>query len=310
MGSKTGDTTLGQALRSAVAELTAAGVGEAAGDARRLVAAAIGGTAADVIRDPGRVLSAAELDRLEVHVRRRCTREPVSRILGEREFYGRPFAITPAVLDPRPDTETLIEVALDICAREGWRDRPISVLDIGTGSGAILLTMLAELPLATGVGLDVSDGALACAARNAAALGLSARSSFVTGDMREASLEGYDLVLSNPPYIPAAEIAGLAPEVANFDPRLALNGGADGLDYFRIVLARMAQSAKVAQAPQWLVLEAGAGQSRDVVQIVRAAGFFAAGRNSILRRDLGGVTRCVAIQTRSQCNRGKSLERR
>ena len=310
MGSKTGDTTLGQALRSAVAELTAAGVGEAAGDARRLVAAAIGGTAADVIRDPGRVLSAAELDRLEVHVRRRCTREPVSRILGEREFYGRPFAITPAVLDPRPDTETLIEVALDICAREGWRDRPIRVLDIGTGSGAILLTMLAELPLATGVGLDVSDGALACAARNAAALGLSVRSSFVTGDMREASLEGYDLVLSNPPYIPAAEIAGLAPEVANFDPRLALDGGVDGLDCYRAILGRVVPTASVSRTSQWLLLEAGAGQSGEIVQIARAAGLSEAQHDVILRRDLGGVTRCVAIQTRSQCNRGKSLERR
>ncbi len=153
--------TLGDAVRAAQRSLAAAGVEDAGRDARLLAAAAAGVDTADIIARPERALPADEHDRLQSMVARRCAREPVSRILGVREFYGRPFALSPATLDPRPDSETLIGAALDIAAREGWRERPIRILDIGTGSGCLLLTLLAELPLATGVGTDISEAGAA-----------------------------------------------------------------------------------------------------------------------------------------------------
>jgi len=283
--------TLGDAVRSAQRSLAAAGVEDAGRDARLLVAAAAGVDTADIIARPERALAADEQDRLQSMVARRCAREPVSRILGGREFYGRPFALSPATLDPRPDSETLIAAALDIAAREGWRNRQIRILDIGTGSGCLLLTLLAELPRATGVGTDIAAAALEVAARNATSLGLAARVAFMQADVLDG-LEGpFDLVVSNPPYIPSADIAGLSAEVRQYDPRSALDGGEDGLDFYRRIIAGLPRVRA-----GWVIFEVGAGQAEDVALLLEQA--FVKTRQAQLSRhaDLGGHTRSVAFR--------------
>jgi release factor glutamine methyltransferase len=288
--------TIAQAVRRIKQALETAGIDEAAGDARRLIAAALDITAATIIGDPARPITHAQATRLATFVSRRCNREPVSRILGTREFYGRPFTITPAVLDPRADTETLIECALSIVTREGWRDRPITILDIGTGSGAILLTLLAELPHATGVGLDISHHALAVAKSNASTLNLTLRSSFHHADICAGVPRGYDLVVSNPPYIPAAHIPTLDPEVAKFDPHLALDGGADGFAYYRSIVADWAQGSRSSATARWLVLEAGVGQSGHILEIARSHGLVARSDDHRVANDLGGHERCIGLK--------------
>ena len=283
--------TLGDAVRSAQRSLAAAGVEDAGRDARLLVAAAAGVDTADIIARPERALAADEQDRLQSMVARRCAREPVSRILGGREFYGRPFALSPATLDPRPDSETLIGAALDIAAREGWRDRPIRILDIGTGSGCLLLTLLAELPRATGVGTDISAPALEVATLNASSLGLAGRVSFMQADMLDGIEGPFDLIVSNPPYIPSADIAGLSAEVRQYDPRGALDGGDDGLNFYRRIVAGLPRVRA-----GWVIFEVGAGQAEDVALLLEQA--FVKTRQAQLSRhaDLGGHTRCVALR--------------
>jgi release factor glutamine methyltransferase len=222
----------------------------------------------------------------------------VSRILGERGFYGRTFRITSATLDPRPCTETVIEAALAIAAREGWRERPIRILDIGTGSGALLLTLLAELPLARGVGTDISTDALSAAQANAAYLGVASRALFlnrrsldgIAGDGIEGT---FDLMVSNPPYIPSGDIAALDPDVRDYDPLGALDGGEDGLEIYRELAAGFVQLVPKG----WVLLEVGAGQAEAVERIFReVAGEGCLGEVS-LWQDLGQHTRCVAIKT-------------
>jgi release factor glutamine methyltransferase len=286
--------TLGDAVRSAQRSLAAAGVEDAGRDARLLVAAAAGVDTAHIIARPERTLSADEHDRLQAMLARRSAREPVSRILGVREFYGRPFALSPATLDPRPDSETLIGTALDIAAREGWRERPIRILDIGTGSGCLLLTLLAELPLATGVGTDIAAAALEVAALNASSLGLAARVAFAPADVLDGIEGPFDLVVSNPPYIPSGDIAGLSAEVRRYDPRGALDGGEDGLDFYRRIIAGLPRVRAGC-----VVFEVGAGQADDVALLLEQA--FVKTRQAQLSRhaDLGGHTRCVAFRLHS-----------
>jgi len=286
--------TLGDAVRAAQMSLAAAGVEDAGRDARLLAAAAAGVDTADIIARPERALSADEQDRLQSMVARRCAREPVSRILGVREIYGRPFALSPATLDPRPDSETLIGAALDIAAREGWRERPIRILDIGTGSGCLLLTLLAELPLAAGVGTDISDAALQTAAENAASLGLAMRVAFTQADLLDGIEGPFDLVVSNPPYIPSGDIAGLAAEVRRYDPGVALDGGEDGLDFYRRITASLPRFRAGC-----VIFEVGAGQAEDVALLLEQA--FVKTRQAQLSRhaDLGGHTRCVAFRLHS-----------
>lgn len=286
--------TLAQATRSAQRSLAAAGVEDAGRDARLLVAAAAGIETADIIARPDRELSAAAQDRLQAMVARRCAREPVSRILGVREFYGRPYALSPATLDPRPDSETLIDVALDIAAREGWRDRPVRILDIGTGSGCLILTLLAELPRAMGLGTDIAAAALETAALNASSLGVAERVSFMQTDLLEGVGGTFDLVISNPPYIPSADIAGLRAEVRQYDPRGALDGGADGLDFYRRIIADLPRVLA-----GWGIFEVGAGQAENVALMSEQA-FVKTRRAQVSRHaDLGGHTRCVAFRLHS-----------
>ena len=291
--------TIGEALVRVTRALSEAHIEHAGGDARRLIAAALDTDSLTLIRDPGRVVEPAEQARLSDMTRRRLAREPVSRVIGQREFYGRSFAISPDVLDPRADTETVVETALAICRDEGWREGPLRILDLGTGSGAILMTLLAELPQATGTGIDVSEGALAVARRNADALGVAARCTLAVGNMGRFDPKGFNLVVANPPYIPTGEIAGLAPEVTAYDPHLALDGGKDGLDFYRLILAAIVPQADGATTPQWLVLEAGAGQASAIVEIAQKMDISCEGGGLIQRRDLTGTTRCVAFRTRS-----------
>ena len=253
--------TVAAALRAATARLTQVGIVAAAGDARHLVAHAIG-------LDPDRLtlhlsdqLDASAQARLEAALAARARHQPVSQIIGSRLFWGRRFRVTRDVLDPRPETECLIAAALA---------QPFArVLDLGTGSGAILLTLLVERPDASGLGTDLSPKALAVALGNAQALGLTARASFARADWLDGVQEQFDLIVANPPYIAAAEIAGLAPEVRVWEPHLALTPGGDGLGAYR----KIAAGAPAHLAPGGvLLLEIGPTQAAAVTALLTAAG--------------------------------------
>lgn len=229
---------------------------------------------------------------LEGAIARRLKREPVARIRGTREFYGRSFLLGPESLDPRPDTETLIDAALDIIGKKGWREEPLKLLDLGTGSGSILVTLLAELPRATGIGTDLSPRALAVAAANASAHGLASRAVFIAADWLDAIAGKFDLILSNPPYLAASEIAGLAADVAAYDPRLALDGGPDGLDSYRRIAAR---AREVLAGDGRLVVEIGPAQAEAVAAIFAGAGLRPDEAGSP-RLDLAGRSRVVVAR--------------
>lgn len=278
-------------LSAAGARLKAAGADTPVLDARLLLQAAAGMTREELILGPDRALTAEELARYESFIARRERHEPVSRILGEREFYGRPFRVTPATLDPRPDTETLIDAALPLMP-QGAR-----ILDLGTGTGAIAVTLLAERPDASGAATDLSPEALGVAQANAEANGVAQRLTLAQGSWFEPVSGLFDMILSNPPYIPEAEIEGLSADVRNFDPRLALLGGNDGLDPYRAIASRSA--AHLAEGGHVLV-EIGAGQAEDVTAIFAARGFVSQGQY----RDLGGHVRCLAFGRRGLENCG------
>jgi release factor glutamine methyltransferase len=212
-------------------------------------------------------------------------------ILGEREFWGLPFKVSPAVLVPRPDSETVIEAVLSLMPD---RDRAWRILDLGVGSGCLLMTLLREYPQASGVGLDASNEALKVAGQNAEALGVSSRARLVAGDWREAGWtsgldDPFDLVVSNPPYIDSAAIEGLMPEVARFEPRLALDGGPDGLDAYRLIAGAR---PKLVAAGGYLVVEIGEGQAIDVKGLFAVAGLTPLAP----WKDLGGIERVVAAR--------------
>lgn len=286
--------TLRRLRRSLEARLTAAGVDTPELDARLLLQEASGLSRDRLLIDADRPVADAAAARAWALIERRAAREPVSRILGRREFWSLEFALDSSTLDPRPDSETVIETAL---AAIPDRAAPLRLLDLGTGTGCLLLALLRELPHATGIGLDISPAAVAAAAGNAASLGLADRAVFLAGDWRDglgprlsgAVVDGavFDVVVANPPYIPDAEIAGLQPEVRAFDPHAALAGGADGLDAYR---ALAPQLAGVLSPGGVVVFEVGAGQAPAVAALLAAAGLAVSGT----ARDLAGVERCVA----------------
>jgi release factor glutamine methyltransferase len=282
--------TLNQAFAGAAAALRQAGIATPELDARLLLCHAAGLSHEAYAANAGGAVQPAARTRFDDAIARRLKREPVSRITGTREFYGRAFAIAPQALDPRPDTETLIEAALALVERRGWRDKKLNVLDLGTGTGCILVTLLAELPQAQGLGTDLSPGALALAAANAQRLGVGARATFVVADWLDGIGGTYQLILSNPPYLASGEIAGLAQEVAFYDPLLALDGGVDGLGAYRAIATRapvvLAESGR-------LLVEIGAGQAADVQDIVRAAEL-KLDADYPVSRDLAGRPRVVA----------------
>lgn len=293
-GQADSSATVGSAVRDLTRQLARAGIEEAGGDVRRLAAGALGISGADLLRAPERTLTTAEIQLLQAYVDRRRRHEPVSRILGVRDFYGRTFAISPATLDPRPDSETVIAEALEIAREEGWMSQPLRILDVGTGSGCLLLTLLCELPQATGLGTDISAAALATASANARRLGLEQRVEWQRADGLESVTGPFHILVANPPYVRTADLEGLEPEVRDFDPIEALDGGPDGLAIYRHLARRMAD---VVAAPGWVVLEVGHDQADSVSALLGSEGMGMDGARIRTRRDVAGKRRCVAART-------------
>jgi release factor glutamine methyltransferase len=270
--------TVREALRHGAASLAAAGIDNPRLDARLLLGHSTGLSREALLREPLRGIDPAPYRAL---LARRAAREPLALILGRQEFWSLDFEVSPATLIPRADSETLIEAAL---AALPDRSRVRMILDLGTGTGCLLLAALTEFPLAWGLGVERSPAA-ALASRNACALGLAARAGIVCGDWDDALSARFDLVLSNPPYIPSADIVDLMPEVARHEPRRALDGGADGLDAYRRILAALPGLL----APGGVaVLELGAGQA-DAVKALW-------GGPVEFRADLGGIVRAMVLR--------------
>lgn len=287
-----GETRAGQSVETArralATRLKSGAIESAELDARLLVGHALGLDLTGLIAAAGRELTADEVARLDEFTRRRLAGEPVARILGEKEFWGLPLKLSPATLVPRPDTETVVELALELLRAGGSLARPLRIADLGTGSGAILLALLSELPAAQGFGTDISKEALQTAADNAARLGLSPRATFIARDFAAGLSGPFDLIVSNPPYIRAADISGLAAEVREYDPVAALDGGTDGLDAYRRLIPQVACLLAPGAA---LVVEAGKGQSGPIQGLMAAAGLTPAGGP---KSDLAGIPRAVA----------------
>ncbi len=258
-------------------------------DARILTGHALGLDHAALASAADRTLSADEIVAISALATRRLSHEPVARLVGVKEFWGLEFRITPATLVPRPETETVVEAALAAIDAVGARTRALRLADLGTGSGALLLALLSELPHAIGVGTDVRLRALAVARGNATRLGLAARAHFIACDFGAALRGPFDLIVSNPPYIASDDIAGLAPEVREHDPRLALDGGIQGLDSYRAIAA----DARRTLAPDGtLVVELGAGQAVAVAELLLNGGIVA-GR---AKHDLSGHPRALSAR--------------
>jgi len=263
-------------------------------DARILLGHVLEISQARLISDPGMTLSAAKADLARIAMRRRLEHEPVSKIVGTREFWGRPFEVSNQTLDPRADTESTIEAALEIILREYQPGAPVSILDLGTGSGCILLTLLAECENATGLGIDRSEKALAIAKRNAWNLGLTGRANFICSDWTSPLTAAFDIVISNPPYIRTKDIEGLMPDVRKFDPMSALDGGEDGLGAYRDIIDGLDDVL----TKGWVIFELGQGQLDDVLSMLNAAGFGVEKRDRLILSDLNGTIRTVAARQR------------
>lgn len=274
-------TDIGACLTKGAARLKASGIDNARHEARLLLAHATGLSQATIIGYPEKVVEGYET---YCHlVERRAAREPISHLIGRREFWSLEFKVTPDTLDPRPDSETVIETALAFVPN---LEAEVRVLDLGTGTGCLLAALLSMLPAARGVGMERNPATAAVARANLSALGFSDRANIVVGDWANALKGPFDLIVSNPPYIPTAEIETLQPEVALFEPIMALDGGADGLDAYRCLAAMLpAVLAKDGIA----ILEFGDGQSEAVSQIVLDQGMLV----HDVRNDLSGTARCL-----------------
>jgi len=265
-----------------------AGIDSADLDARVLVGCALGLDRAGLAAADSHRLGRGEETAIAALAERRLTHEPVARIVGWKEFWSLPLRVDASTLVPRPETETVVEAALAAVDAAGWRARPLRVADLGTGSGALLLALLSELPNAGGVGTDVSVAALSVARDNARRLGLD-RARFVACDMAAALRGPFDIIVSNPPYIASHEIAALAPDVRDFDPRQALDGGTDGLRFYRSIAA----AAPALLAPGGvLIVELAAGQANVVAELFAAQGLAPLPP----RPDLNGIPRALAAK--------------
>lgn len=280
--------TLETIRRALTARFEAAGIDSAALEARLLTGAVLGLDLTGLIAQGWRQLNEDDAARLDTLAQRRLAGEPVARILGTREFWGLPLKLSADTLVPRADTETVVEAALSVLRAEGRMQAPLRIADLGTGSGAIMLALLTELPAATGVGTDLSAAAIDTATANAQGTGLARRARFLVSDYADGLSGPFDLIVSNPPYIRSADIATLAPEVRDHDPHLALDGGRDGLDAYRRIAP---QAAALLADGGLLVLEIGQGQDSAVSRLVTAAGLTVMGP---ARADLAGIGRAVA----------------
>jgi release factor glutamine methyltransferase len=264
-----------------------AGVDTAPLDARLLLCAALGIGHAALVGDPDRPIGDAAAGELAKLAQRRAAGEPVSRILGRREFWGLELAVSSAVLDPRPDTEILVETVIEEFASR--REAPLRILDLGAGSGAILAALQGHFPNAFGVGVDLSEAACRVARGNLASLGLLPRAGIVCADWANALGGAFDVIVSNPPYIARHELEWLAPEVRDHDPKLSLDGGKDGLDAYRAIAPCL---ARLAAPDGFIAFEIGAGQGGSVGQILKSSGFV----SPMIRRDLAGHERIATVR--------------
>lgn len=281
-------TTLAAALKQARLRLTAGGIADPALDSRLIVEHLTGTTRAHAITAPQRPLSPDEAVQIEAALKRRLSREPVHRILGRREFYGLDLALTPGTLEPRPDTETLVDATLSFVRARVARMGECRILDLGTGTGAIALALLSQVEAAIAVGSDISEDALATAAGNAARNGLAHRFSTICSNWFTEISGEFALIVSNPPYIRTIDLSVLEPEIRLFDPIGALDGGQDGLDAYRLIAAGAA--AHLEPGGQ-VALEVGQGQSRAVEDIFAQAAFGKIGT----AKDFGGVERVLVF---------------
>jgi len=278
-------TTVSDCLSEAVARLGDTQIDDPRREARHLLAHVLETSVESVFAHPERSVDSGQAQRFQALIARRCRHEPLSRILGKREFWSLSFELSPATLDPRPDSETLIEAALELRPDQA---RALRILDLGTGSGCLIGALLSEYPKAQGTAVDLSADAVETARANLARLGFGARATCRQGEW-DGGLEGvFDLIISNPPYIVAGEIDELSPAVAEYDPRLALSGGVDGLDAYRALVAVLSRRL----APDGVaIIELGDGQYNDVAALFGAGGLTVLGG----RDDLGARRRCIMV---------------
>lgn len=288
----TPETTRVEALKHLGEIFRAAGIETAQRDARLLLLEATGIKHADLLSSARTPLGDAA-EKLAAHAARRVTREPVARILGEWEFWSMPFTLTADTLVPRPDSETVVAAALLGLKERRHQADGVRILDLGTGSGCLLIALLKELPGATGIGSDVSAGALEAARFNAARNGVAERAEFVLSDWA-ASIDGpFDVVVSNPPYIADQVIAGLEPEVRVHDPVLALSGGKDGLEAYRAIAAALPHLLKEGG---FATLEIGSDQAETVPALFLKAGFEIEGPYA----DFGARPRAITVRPKAK----------
>jgi release factor glutamine methyltransferase len=277
----------GSLVAEAAVVLSQARIQEPRRLARRLVASALAISRAELFAHPDLIVAEPQVKRLRCMLSRLAGHEPLSRILGKREFWGLELSLTPDTLDPRPETETVVEAVLR------WvpdRDAPLRLLDLGTGTGCLLLALLTEFPRASGVGIEIAEAAARTASRNAAAVGFADRARFVIGEWASAVSGRFDVIVANPPYIASKDFPLLPPEVARHDPRRALDGGEHGLDAYRPIAADLPRLL----APGGIfVAEVGFGQAPDVAEIIAAEGLTI----EEIRCDLAGVLRCVVASS-------------
>jgi release factor glutamine methyltransferase len=278
--------TIATARRSLSEMLRQAGIDSPDADARLLITHALNLDRAALMADGERVLNPVETKAIDALAARRLRREPIARIFGAKEFWSLPLQVSEAVLVPRPETETVVEATLDFVTRDGLRMERLRLLDIGTGSGALLLALLSELPNAVGTGTDISTAALAIARANADRHRLAPRCSFVACNIADSLTGPFDLIVSNPPYIAHGDIAALAPEVRDYDPALALDGGIDGLDGYRSIAG---EACRLLAPGGRLIVELGAGQEKPVRRLFTKAGLTV----GAARNDLAAIPRAL-----------------